>query len=258
MDSIVEEYLSYIGVDYTNDKLNFLDRIVQRHLMVIPFDTITKILGYNNLIKAPTYNSDLKDYLKYIKSTGYGGTCFNLTWALYQLLCKLDYQTSIIHLSEGHFALVVKVENYEFYVDVGFMAPMFKLLPLRSTWKVGFKDTVLWKPIGEGGELRFFSGKYTWSGEFLTLDEFIEHWTKSLNIESKWLNKILVHKWKDRDTQLSLYENSLRIIYKDEIIDQIDNNDERFLDHLNKVLKINPILYFKAIQVRDALRKKEG
>lgn len=225
-------YIEYLRIlDINESKLTqmrpfeLLSSIILNHQIHIPFDTVRKFLDYNSTSNLKELYSDVDKYIKSVKEDGYGGTCFHLTWGLYNLLNALNYDVKIIRLEQQHFALVVTYNAEDYYVDVGFWAPLFNPLPLRENWLVtNHTHTVEWRYNSkeESGVL-FCGGEPAkrWDGRFQSVDEFWLAWEESMNKDNIFLKNLYMNKWRDKDTFLFLVNNCYKEFYKGEKIKDV-------------------------------------
>lgn len=216
------EYLRLLSIDDSMlshlPRFDLLSRIILNHQLAIPFDTVRKSQDYNAKKILKENYVDVNQYIQSVSQNGYGGTCFHLTWGLYNLLHSLNYEVKIIKLEELHFALVVSYDTEEFYVDVGFWAPLFKPFPLRENWIVtNHVHSVEWRymPENESGTL-LCGGEPAkrWDGSFLSVHDFWREWENSMNEDNTFLQNLYINKWKDKDTFLFLVNNSYKEFYK--------------------------------------------
>ncbi|QPQ37134.1 MULTISPECIES: arylamine N-acetyltransferase [unclassified Lysinibacillus] len=224
-----KEYLRLLNIDESMllqlPRFELLSRIILNHQLAIPFDTVRKFQDYNAKKTVKENYADVNKYIESVRENGYGGTCFHLTWGLYNLLRALHYDVQIIKLEELHFALVVSYDAEEYYVDVGFWAPLFKPFPLRENWIVtNHVHSVEWRYVPEtqsgtllcGGE----PAKW-WDGRFLTVNDFWCEWENSMHEDNTFLQNLYINKWKNPETFLFLVNNSYKEFYKGEKIQDI-------------------------------------
>lgn len=250
----VQEYLEFLEVTISHDKLLNLKNIIFQHQNKIPFDTVTKILSYSEQTNIPDYTSNLSSYLDYVKNTGYGGTCFNLTWNLYNLLKYLNYNTNIIHLKQGHFALIVLLDK-KYYVDISLMAPLFEPLPLSSEWTRGYEENISWYPDESGAKLVLPNKTFEWDNTTISDHKFKEAWKASMDYNSPWLNRIIIHKWIDYNIEISCFEDTIKIFNRGIEIESIsyNKNKKKFREILKNDLKIDFGLYMSAVNKRNLI-----
>jgi N-hydroxyarylamine O-acetyltransferase len=121
-----EEYLRRIGVEKTNIEatLENLKLLQRQHLLNVPFENLdihwTRPIALEN-----------KAFYEKIVGVGRGGFCYELNGLFYELLGKIGFQSKIISakVSMGngkfgaeydHLAILTRIEDIEYLVDVGF------------------------------------------------------------------------------------------------------------------------------------------
>lgn len=235
------EYLRLLNIDesmLTNlTRFELLSRIILNHQLAIPFDTVRKMQDYNAQKNLMENYADVNKYIQSVICNGYGGTCFHFTWGLYNLLHSLHYEVRIIKLEELHFALVVSYDTKEYYVDVGFWAPLFKPLPLKENWIVtNHVHSVEWRYVPEKESGTLLCGgepAKTWSGSFLSVRDFWGEWENSMNKDNTFLQHLYVNKWRDEDTFLFLVNNSYKEFYKGKKIKDVQFDNTNTVDLKN-------------------------
>ncbi len=139
-----KSYLNRIGIEKTDmaadlENLKFLQR---QHLLTVPFENLD--IHWKRLI-------DLDDNRFYDKIIGEkrGGFCYELNGLFYELLAEIGFQSKIISakVSKGdgefgaeydHLAILTRIGNDEYLVDVGFGS--FTAEPLKFVFDVEQKD----------------------------------------------------------------------------------------------------------------------
>ena len=134
-----KKYLKLLGIDSAEPTAGFLSKIVRAHLIKVPFENISKLLykkrGMNNI-------PDLSMYLEGIERYNFGGTCYANNYYLFSLLKHLGYDIKLcgadMRSPDVHLISIVRINDKEFIVDVGYAAPFFNPLPRDM-----FKDYVI-------------------------------------------------------------------------------------------------------------------
>jgi N-hydroxyarylamine O-acetyltransferase len=139
-----KSYLNRIGVQETDvaadlESLKFLQR---QHLLTIPFENLD--IHWKRPI-----NLDGKRFYRKIIGEKRGGFCYELNGLFYELLTEIGFQNKIISakVSKGdgdfgaeydHLAIITRIENEEYLVDVGFGS--FAAEPLKFVLDVEQQD----------------------------------------------------------------------------------------------------------------------
>ncbi|MGH1335259.1 MAG: arylamine N-acetyltransferase family protein [Aureispira sp.] len=141
---LVDKYLERIKlIKPSNADKDYLFQLQKFHLLNIPFENLDIHYGQ-------TISLDLNDIYKKIIEDKRGGFCYELNGLFNQLLNKLGFNSYLIsaevHIKNGdyspiydHLAIIVKIENEEFLVDVGF--GKFTLEPLLIQLNQDIIDT---------------------------------------------------------------------------------------------------------------------
>ena len=125
-------YLKRLGLPQRDPSLSYLNELINAHQHLIPFETHTRILDFHqhhgNLPSLETYINRL--------SSGCGGVCWTLARGFKWLLENLGFSVNYLYMKPGHVCLSVKVDEQEWYADVGYAAPFFEAKPLNQSFRV--------------------------------------------------------------------------------------------------------------------------
>lgn len=155
----LERYLSLLGVPRKTPGLDGLRELVQAHLCRVPFENVSKLyymrhLGLRGL-------PDLELFLDGVEQFNFGGTCYPNNYYFYQLLANLDYQVMLCGADmsnpDVHLVSMVKLDEGEYLVDVGYGAPFVVPLPrdLATDYVVRLgNDRYVLKPQDADGRSR--------------------------------------------------------------------------------------------------------
>jgi N-hydroxyarylamine O-acetyltransferase len=140
MDRDCDKFLRLLGLHSEPPTLDFLKKIVRAHLKTVPYENLSKLLGFE--AHGPTIPS-FTQYLEQLESVGSGGTCFAQNIHLNHLLLALGFRSRRVGVvREGklsHVSLRVRFDGGEYFVDVGLMSSFagpFSLAPEAGfeTW----------------------------------------------------------------------------------------------------------------------------
>ncbi|MFK4998483.1 arylamine N-acetyltransferase [Bacillus sp. N9] len=129
MEQVVDAYLKYLRLDREKPSLNYLQRLIQHQLSLIPYESFSKFHYYS---LAPDYIPPLPVFIQNLLDKGWGGTCFTLNMNFARLLTELDFQCSYLQVEPGHLAIMIEFQNRKYYVDVGYGSPIMKPLELEA------------------------------------------------------------------------------------------------------------------------------
>ena len=206
MKNHYERYLKLIGVKQNTPNLELLQRIVRAHLIKIPFENISKLISKKEGMKSIP---DLSNFLEGIEKYNFGGTCYTNNYYLYSLLKYLGYAIKLCGADmknpDVHLLSIVKIENHEYIVDVGYAAPFYEPLPISLTneHKVNFgNESYIVKPKDDLGRVRVeqhSDGKlqhwYTAKPESRSIKEFKKVIEDSYSDEATFMNAVRITKF---------------------------------------------------------------
>ncbi|MDQ0215795.1 arylamine N-acetyltransferase [Oikeobacillus pervagus] len=194
MDSVYQ-YLQLLKLEKEIPSLNYLQRILQHHLLRIPYETFSKFHYFEHLSKGvPSFDSFVSNFAQ----KGWGGTCFTLNISFARLLRFLGFVCHYIRVHPGHLALMVVIEGRQYYVDVGYGSPIMKPVELahkpkhvlhgfgeeiifthkkdyifiidrRSNGKSFVKKEIEWIPLDEEGLKKDIQASYKDEDENITM-----------------------------------------------------------------------------------------
>ncbi|HZG73641.1 MAG TPA: arylamine N-acetyltransferase [Chondromyces sp.] len=131
MDS-VSRYLMMLKMKREHPSLNYLQRLIQHHLLLVPYETFSKFYYY---VYGPSFIPEFQDFVRNLEEKGWGGTCFTLNINFARLLKQLGYECHFVRVLPGHVAIMVQVEGRRFYVDVGYGSPIMRPIELEAKAK---------------------------------------------------------------------------------------------------------------------------
>ncbi len=123
----VERYIEYLRMKVESPTLNYLQRLIQVHLLRIPYETFSKFAYYEKGEYVPSFSTFVHNL-----GNGWGGTCYTLNINFKRLLEFLGYECDFVKVEPGHIGLMVTIEGRRFYVDVGYGSPIVKPIELES------------------------------------------------------------------------------------------------------------------------------
>ncbi len=128
---LLERYLNLLGVQRRKPSTDALYELVQAQLVKVPFENVSKLYykKHHNLQGLP----NLEFFMDGIERYHFGGTCYSNNFYFYQLLASLDYRIKLCGADmlnpDVHLVSVVRVEQREYLIDVGYAAPFLTPLP---------------------------------------------------------------------------------------------------------------------------------
>jgi arylamine N-acetyltransferase len=224
--SVTQRFLTHFDLRSRRPDLEYLSQLVYAFAQ-LPYENLTKILK-NYRTGDPTSklrmpDEVIEDHIRY----GTGGTCFSLTFTLWQILegCGFDCYPVMADRSYGpdtHCALVVLLQKQKFLVDPGFL--LSRPLPLTHEPVAVHKfpmNFIQLERLEAGNLMGTASGyrvytlnksgkkwRYTLKDRPVSVEEFREHWLKSFSWNM--MNSLLVTRI-THETQLYLRDNYLQV-----------------------------------------------
>ncbi len=136
-----EKYLKLLGIQMEPPSVSFLAAIVKRHLAMVPYENISKIIRFHEV--EPSIPS-LAEFVEGIAEKTYGGTCFAQNIYLNHILNYLGFKSKLIGIRKdallSHLSLRVNIESSNYFVDVGLMSSFSG--PFRIHPSVSFKKNI--------------------------------------------------------------------------------------------------------------------
>jgi arylamine N-acetyltransferase len=241
-DSLYEKYLKILKISKRNPSIGALTQLVTAHLNTIPFENISKIYYKNNygLMTIPDF--DL--YLEGISINNFGGTCYPNNYYLNQLLNYLGYDVRLCGADmtnpDVHIVNIVKINNRDYLIDVGYAAPFLNPIPLdlNEEYKIALgSDEYIILPKSENGfsELKMFRNGQVKHGYIVkpysrSISEFETVIKDSFRESALFLNAILLVRFKPNSSVMihnfslvKTYNLNSKIINLESKAELIDN-----------------------------------
>lgn len=125
-------YLSLLGVHTHDPSVASLTELVTAHLSRVPFENVSKLIRHARG-EAPVL-VPLDDFLDGVERSNLGGTCYPCAGHFNALLHVLGFDAwlcgAAMEQPDVHLINVVRLDERDFLVDVGYAAPFFAPLPL--------------------------------------------------------------------------------------------------------------------------------
>lgn len=124
-------YLHYLNLPVRPPTTSFLIDLYQRHLACVPYELTSKMYYAKTNRNIPT--SD--DFASNLVERGWGGNCYILNIHFMRLLEALGFWCYLVKVSPGHIGIIVSIQEQDYFVDVGYGAPLNQLVPIQdSPW----------------------------------------------------------------------------------------------------------------------------
>ena len=211
-DSLYEKYLKILKISKRDPSISALSQVVKAHLTNIPFENISKLYYKKNygLMTIPDF--DL--YLEGISINNFGGTCYSNNYYLNKLLNYLGSNVRLCGADminpDVHIVNVVRINNKNYLVDVGYAAPFLNPIPLDLTeeYKIALgTDEYIIIPKSENGysKLKMFrNGRlkhgYTVKPYARSISEFETVIKDSFRDTATFLNAILLVRFRSNSS----------------------------------------------------------
>ncbi|MCJ7840981.1 arylamine N-acetyltransferase [Lederbergia sp. NSJ-179] len=148
MQQAVDQYLRYLRLERERPTINYLQRLIQHQLTLVPYETFSKFYYFS---LAPDYIPPLPLFVQNLREKGWGGTCFTLNMNFARLLTELGFACSFVRVEPGHLAIMVEIGHKKLYVDVGYGSPIMKPVELEARFQHkmhGFGEEIIISQTG--------------------------------------------------------------------------------------------------------------
>lgn len=129
-----DRLLAHLGLEREAPSLDYLHRIIRRHQLRVPFETLTKIVDYEPGLACGDFLPPIDLYVERMVERGAGGLCWTLARGLHFLLTDLGFDAALMYMDPGHCCVRVELPDGSFYADVGYAAPIFRAYPLFESF----------------------------------------------------------------------------------------------------------------------------
>jgi len=222
--ALYDRYLNLLGMRRAEPGWDALRELSSRHLIRIPFENVSKIyrVKYDRKRSVPP----LTEYLDGVEKYNFGGTCYTNNYYMHLLLTHLGYSVALCGADisvngappNGHMVNVVTLGGDRAIVDVGYGAPFWHPLSIRSTTDVvrqlGVEKFVL-KPVDTLGRSRLEVYRndelvhgYVMKPEAMEVADFSEVTARSYGDTAPFLNRLMFARFYD-NSALVLRNNTL-------------------------------------------------
>lgn len=195
----------------------------------VTYENLTKIIRYAQAGNADNARKLDDSYENNLDSWMGGGTCFSLTWHLYQELRHMGYAPKLLMGDKRiekniHCALLLPIDSKNFLLDPGYL--IFE--PLKIPEAIPFKKAQAFFPLVpntvrldlENGVLAIYTGsirgpmklRFEFDIRGVSPQEFQRHWSESFNREMMTypvLNKL------DREKGIQYYFQKGNLLVRD-------------------------------------------
>ncbi|ADU32208.1 arylamine N-acetyltransferase [Evansella cellulosilytica] len=134
-DKLCNKVLKFLSVKKEHPNLSFLNKIVKNHQEKIKWETLTKVIDWQNGDQTGQFLPSVDIYFERVINKGMGGTCWTHSVGLHWLLTELGFPVYYVYMDPGHICLRVELDE-PYYVDVGYCAPLFQAYPMFESFKV--------------------------------------------------------------------------------------------------------------------------
>jgi arylamine N-acetyltransferase len=248
-NKLFSDYLKILNVSIKKPSMNALSELIKSHLFNIPFENISK-LYYKKLFDLH-YIPDFELYIEGIKKYNFGGTCYSNNYYFNKLLKHLKYEIILcgadMKNADSHIVSIVKLDDQEYIVDVGYAAPFLSPIPrdLATEYQINFgEDKYILSPKDENGfsKLNYYKGGslkhgYTVKPFCRKIKDFDEVIKSSFNPDSTFMNSILLVKY-GKDSSKIIHNLSRTDIKNKKYINRILTGENELMNEIEKVFKI--------------------
>lgn len=243
-------------IQVPSDIQNLCDRLAN-----VTYENLTKIIRYAQGGSADraqqlddSFHNDLDHWMG-------GGTCFAITWHLYQELTQLGYAPQLLmgHKRKErniHCALRLQASSQEWFFDPGYMIfdPIALPFPAGQTFAPLQPNQVRLERTMDGSGLALWTGsvaqpfklRFEFPYEGVDVPEFREHWRNSFSFEMMRypvLNRL------DREKGIQYYFQKSNLVVRDAHGSRLEK-----IDPSRQVEVLSSIFQVDAQVVQEALR----
>lgn len=251
--NIFDQFLQFLDVEESDDKLEYLHRIVHNHQKKVAWENITKMLDYESGYATNSFLPSIDTYIHRVTTKGLGGTCWTLARGLYELLAYLDYPVSYVYMDSGHLCLRVDLDQ-PYYVDVGYSAPLFKAYPMFESFVVqNERETFNYIVTDEKIEvIRQPGPTKTLNPNPVTFDELMPKFVASNNWEARFLQDISISGYIDH-VPTYIKNNVLKQHFADRKV-ELELNEAELKYWITQKFHIDLDLYQAAVEIYERRR----
>lgn len=211
--NLFKKYLEILNLSKKKPSMDFLKELIASHLSTIPFENISKLYykAEYNLTDIP----DFEQYIEGITKYKFGGTCYSINYYFNQLLKHLGYDVILcgadMNSPDVHLVNIVKLENLDFIVDMGYGAPFFDPLPrdITEKYEINFgidKYVLLPKDPNGHSKLEFYRNDklkqgYTVKPYSKKISDFKEVISESFSDTSTFMNTVTLVYYRKKYTK---------------------------------------------------------
>ncbi|WYP26976.1 arylamine N-acetyltransferase [Alkalihalobacillus sp. FSL W8-0930] len=220
---------------------DYLHQLCHAHLHTFAFENISKlILTASGEDWIPSIEQYIENYLLH----HYGGTCYTLNSSFMHLLLKIGFNCSPVKVGKDHLAIIVSLNESNYYVDVGSAAPIFKPINLDlvepSIRKFGSeKIQIIRNDLGyeyvrwKGNQKRDMDWTFNMRNR-IQVDTFKPVYHRSIQPEASFMKILRCKIWQNnRGRSLSLINNEYTIEY---------NNGTKTTTYISSVSEMENLL----------------
>ena len=128
---VLNRYLALLDVEAEPPSLAHLSRLVTTQLKRVPFENVSKL--FLKKTEGADFIPSLEAHVDGIQRHHFGGTCYANNPHFRELLRYLGYDADLcgaeMSRPDVHVVIIVRLEDSEYLVDVGYGAPFYEPLP---------------------------------------------------------------------------------------------------------------------------------
>lgn len=230
----------------------------------VTYENLTKIIRYAQAGNADNARKLDDSYENNLDSWMGGGTCFSLTWHLYQELRHMGYAPKLLMGDKRiekniHCALLLPIDSENFLLDPGYL--IFE--PLKIPEAIPFKKSQAFFPLVpntvrldlENGVLALYTGsirgpmklRFEFDIRGVSPQEFQRHWSESFNREMMTypvLNRL------DREKGVQYYYQKGNLLIRDKNGSRLEQiNPSNRVERLHEIFGIDRETIERALEI---------
>lgn len=153
--TLTRQVLTYLDCPPHAPTLRYLNRLIQAYIRTVPFESVSRILKRHTTRLTAHCPRLPQEFWRDAMQYGFGGTCFESSFAFYHLLMALGYAGYLTVNDMGekrgcHAALVVRLDGQKYLVDITIpVHAAIQINPRKTTRRQTVCHNFALRPIGK-------------------------------------------------------------------------------------------------------------
>lgn len=149
------QVLTYLDCPPHTPTLRYLNRLIQAYIRRVPFESVSRIVKRHSTPLTANCPRLPQEFWRDAMQHGFGGTCFESSFAFYHLLTALGYKGYLTVNDMGekrgcHAAIVVLLNGRKYLVDITIPVHVaIQINPRKATRRQTFCHDFTIRPVGK-------------------------------------------------------------------------------------------------------------